>query len=132
MLKLTRKVEYALLALRHMQQKPEGIVTNTKEISIKYDIPLQILAKTLQQLARENIIGAVQGPTGGYKITSDLNEINMIQFFEKLEGPMGMMNCFHDTDCSQLGACIIKSPMEQINGKLRNFFSKMTLNEVTA
>lgn len=132
MLKLTRKVEYALIALRHMQQKPKGTVTNTKEISVKYGIPPQILAKTLQQLSRENVIVAVQGPTGGYKITSDLTEINMIEFFEKLEGPLGMMNCFYDSECIQLDSCTIKSPMEHINDKLRDFFSKMTLNEVTA
>ena len=132
MLKLTRKVEYALIALRHMQQKPEGSVTNTKEISVSYSIPPQILAKTLQQLSREKIIGAVQGPTGGYKITSDLTEINMIDFFEKLEGPLGMMNCFYDSECIQLDNCTIKSPMEHINDKLRDFFYKMTLNEITA
>ena len=55
MLKLTRKLEYALIALRHMQTKGE-LLSSTKEISDLYTIPQELLAKTLQQMARLNIL----------------------------------------------------------------------------
>ena len=77
MLKITRKVEYALIALRHMQSKdPEGL-TSAKEIATHYGIPKQLLAKTLQQMARDNLIEAVQGPTGGYRIRANLGKISL-------------------------------------------------------
>ena len=99
MLKITRKVEYALIALRHMQSKdPEGL-TSAKEIATHYGIPKQLLAKTLQQMARDNLIEAVQGPTGGYRIRANLGKISLKDFFERLEGPLGMMDCFFDSDC---------------------------------
>jgi len=39
MLKITRKVEYALIALRHMQEKEKDELTNAKEIAEQYGMP---------------------------------------------------------------------------------------------
>ena len=64
MLKLTRKLEYALIALRHMQDKGDSL-SSAKEIADMYLIPHELLAKTLQQMARLNYIKAAQGPLGG-------------------------------------------------------------------
>ena len=72
MLKLTRKVEYSLIALRHMQGKSADSISSTKEIATNYNIPLEILAKTLQHMAKEKIIEAINGPRGGYRIKEGL------------------------------------------------------------
>ena len=98
MLNITRKVEYALIALRHMQSKSDGSVTSANEIAKQYGVPRQLLAKTLQQMVHHNILEAIQGPTGGYKIVADLDQISLKDFFEKLEGPLGMMDCYFDSD----------------------------------
>ena len=50
MLKITRKVEYALIALRHLQQNKEGVLSSSKEIASQHDIPKELLAKILQLL----------------------------------------------------------------------------------
>ena len=130
MLKITRKVEYALIALKHMQLTKKNELTTTKEIAEKYSIPRQLLAKTLQQMAKHSIIKAVQGPTGGYKIIANLDQISLKDFFEKLEGPLGMMDCFFDSDCS-IGSCNIRTPLQRINNNMRDMFDQMSLREVT-
>ena len=131
MLKLTRKVEYALIAVRHMQAMESGKLTSAKEIALSHGIPQQLLAKTLQKMTKENIIEAVQGPSGGYRISSNSDKISLKDFFEKLEGPLGMMDCYFDSKCIQLGACNIRTPIQRINDNMRNMFSKMTLREAT-
>jgi|TARA_B100001750_G_C15484750_1_gene587622 Rrf2 family protein len=131
MLKITRKVEYALIALRHMQLKQSDKLTSTKEIATRYGVPQQLLAKTLQHMARDGIIEAVQGPTGGYRVATNLDQISMKDFFEKLEGPLGMMDCYFDSDCIQIGACNIRIPIQRINDNMRNLFSQMSVQEVT-
>ena len=88
MLKITRKVEYALIALRHLQTNKDGQLSSAKEIAEAYGIPQELLAKILQRLARGNIIIAVKGAAGGYKLTTDPNTINMTKFFEIMEVPM--------------------------------------------
>ena len=131
MLKITRKVEYALIALRHMQLKQSEELTSTKEIATRYGVPQQLLAKTLQHMARDGIIEAVQGPAGGYRVATNLEEISMKDFFEKLEGPLGMMDCYFDSDCIQFGSCNIRVPIQRINDNMRNLFSQMSVQEVT-
>ena len=131
MLKITRKVEYALIALRHMQLKQPEELTSTKEIATRYGVPQQLLAKTLQHMARDGIIEAVQGSAGGYRVSTNLDQMSMKDFFEKLEGPLGMMDCYFDSDCIQIGACNIRIPIQRINDNMRNLFSQMSVQEVT-
>lgn len=132
MLKLTRKVEYALIALRHLHAKNNTTITNTKEIADTYDIPAPLLAKIMQQLARENFIEPIQGPNGGYRVKANLDSIKMTDFIEILEGPLGLVDCFHNTDCSQLDQCNIRTPIEKINKTIIDLFSNMTLADVTS
>ena len=131
MLKITRKVEYALIALRHMQLKESEELTSTKEIATRYGVPLQLLAKTLQHMARDGMVEAVQGSAGGYRVATNLDKISMKDFFERLEGPLGMMDCYFDSDCIQMGACNIRVPIQRINDNMRNLFSQMSVQEVT-
>ena len=131
MLNITRKVEYALIALRHMQSKSDTALTSANEIAKQYGIPKQLLAKTLQQMARHNIVEATQGANGGYKVAANLDQISLKDFFEKLEGPLGMMDCYFESDCLQMTNCNIKVPIQRINNNLRYMFSQMTLKEVT-
>ena len=131
MLKITRKVEYALIALRHMQLKKSEELSSTKEIATRYGVPQQLLAKTLQHMARDGILEAVQGSAGGYRVATNLDKISMKDFFEKLEGPLGMMDCYFDSECIQIGACNIRVPIQRINDNMRNLFSQMSVQEVT-
>ena len=131
MLKITRKAEYALIALRHLNGLKDGELATVKDISSQYEIPQELLAKALQQLAREKVIDATKGPSGGYKLVRDPSTINMTKFFEILEGPMGIMDCYFDSGCNQLSACNIRTPINRINDSIRTIFDKMTLADIT-
>ena len=130
MLKLTRKLEYALIALRHMQMKG-GTLSSTKEISDMYTIPRELLAKTLQQMTRLEYIDAVQGSQGGYRIYKSLTNISLTQFVEELEGPFGMVNCSISTDCIQLNNCNIRMPINKINNNIRSILNNIPLTDIT-
>ena len=131
MLKISRKVEYALIALRHLQNQDQGKLTTSKELANIYGVPQELLAKVLQRLSKNNIIHAVKGPSGGYRLAKDPSTIKMTEFFEIIEGPMGIMDCYFDSSCNQLTNCTIKEPINRINDSIRSMFNNMTLAEVT-
>ncbi|MBT5955985.1 MAG: Rrf2 family transcriptional regulator [Candidatus Marinimicrobia bacterium] len=131
MLKLTRKLEYSLIALSHMQHKEENELSTTKEIAVKFAIPQGILAKTLQQLAKLEIVHAVQGPHGGYKVIESLDNLSFLDFIEKMEGPQGLVECTTDSDCSLMDVCNIRQPIKIINKNLKTMFSNISLSEIT-
>jgi len=130
-LKLTRKLEYSLIALSHMQNKGKDELSSSKEISKKFSIPQELLAKTLQQLAKSEIIHAVQGPYGGYKIKKSLNDFSFMEFIEVMEGPQGLVDCATDSNCLLVDACNIKKPLKIIDNNLKTMFSNIKLSEIT-
>lgn len=131
MLKLTRKTEYALIALRHLRFIGKEHVVSSKEIANQYNIPKPLLSKVLQDLARQNFIEPIQGPRGGYKLKAKLDSFSMTEFFELMEGPWGIMDCYFDSNCELIETCNIRSPIQRLNDSMRTMFDKMTVNDVT-
>ena len=131
MLKLTRKTEYALIALRHLRFIGKDHVVSSKEIANQYNIPKPLLSKVLQDLARQNFIEPIQGPRGGYKLKAKLDSFSMTEFFELMEGPWGIMDCYFDSNCELVETCNIRSPIQRLNDSMRTMFDKMTVNDVT-
>ena len=132
MLKLTRKTEYALIALRHLRFIGKDNVVSSKEIANQYNIPKPLLAKVLQDLARQSLIEPIQGPRGGYKLKAKLDSFSMTEFFELMEGPWGIMDCYFDSNCELVETCNIRSPIQRLNESMRTMFDKMTINDVTS
>ena len=132
MLKLTRKTEYALIALRHLRFIGKDNVVSSKEIANQYNIPKPLLAKVLQDLARQSLIEPIQGPRGGYKLKAKLDSFSMTEFFELMEGPWGIMDCYFDSNCELVETCNIRSPIQRLNDSMRTMFDKMTINDVTS
>ena len=71
MLSLSKRADYALLALSHLAvtraSDPTRLV-NAKELAEQHEIPVELLAKILQTLAKNGIVASHPGPTGGYKL----------------------------------------------------------------
>ena len=46
MLRLSKKADYALIAMKHLAQKtPASCSTSAREIAESYDIPIELMAK---------------------------------------------------------------------------------------
>lgn len=130
MLKITRKVEYALIAVRHLEETSEKLVS-VNEISKLYGIPRELLAKTMQKLASANIVKSVKGPRGGYKTTNKMANTTLNDFFEILEGPTAIMDCYFESGCDHLTNCNIRTPINKINNSIRNLFDNLTLADIS-
>ena len=131
MLKLTRKLEYALIALCHMQNTRDTFIS-AKEMADMYLIPQELLAKTLQKMAKLNYIKAAQGPRGGYRIRKGLTEISLTQFIEDMEGPIGIVDCNINSDCVQLENCNIRMPIKQLNNNIRAIINGIRVGDITS
>ncbi len=132
MLRLTKKTEYGIIALKHMLNQPGGTVTRSKEIAERYHIPSEIMAKILQELARKGMIRSNQGAKGGYVLARDGNKITLSDIIETLEGPLGIVDCMAeaDCDCVQLQHCNISDPFRVIQEQLKLFLSGISLADL--
>jgi Rrf2 family protein len=132
MLKLSKKTEYAIIALMAMTNGKNGKLYTSKELSQKHNIPPEIMGKVMQSLAKNNLILSHQGVKGGYQLTEDLSDINIISVITALEGPLQVVDCvsMDECHCKQLSSCNIKGPMEMIQNELFDFLRNISLKDL--
>lgn len=121
MLKLTKKSDYGLIALRHLAVTPSRHSATAKEIADHYRIPVPLLSKVLQSLVRNGFLVSEQGTKGGYRLSRDPRTINALEVIRAIDGPVLLAACFHDSgDCEQSATCTVKAPLRKVHeGVLR-------------
>jgi Rrf2 family protein len=132
--KIHRKLEYALIALKHMNQKRPGELTTVKEICQKYGTPFDATARVLQQLVQGKFLKSEQGAYGGYVILRDLTKVSLRELIEKVVGPIEMVKCMGEspalTNCELKETCNIMIPLVSLNEKLVKFYENINVHEL--
>lgn len=138
MLRISKKVEYALMALQYMalrrpqgQERPEGDLFSTREICDEFNVPFDTLAKVMQLLCNERILKSSHGVKGGYSLIKDLSlisyyDLNVIiegkSFGDYCNGPRAV--------CDQFSQCHIIHPLHTLNEHLIEFFKGVKLKDL--
>ncbi|PIS11057.1 MAG: Rrf2 family transcriptional regulator [Bdellovibrio sp. CG10_big_fil_rev_8_21_14_0_10_47_8] len=129
--KLNRKLEYSLMALKHMSEKPMGELTSAKEVSESYHAPFDATARVMQMMAQKGLLRAEHGAFGGYLITRDLSKVTLNDLLEVIQGPTKIAKCMGKVDpCEMQTSCNIISPVHQLNKKLNEFYQGMSLKDL--
>jgi Rrf2 family protein len=133
MVRLSKKVEYGLIAIRHIAAKPAGEIVTSKEIADAYKIPYELLAKVLQRLTRSGLIASHQGVRGGYTLARNPAEIPVSMIIHAIEGTHPMIaQCMADgpDSCTVFTVCTIKSPLTKVQASIEQVFNALTLLEI--
>jgi Rrf2 family protein len=132
MLSLSKKTDYALLALSHLTRTEAERAVNTKEIAEQYGIPVELLAKILQKLAKAHLLVSTSGPTGGYRLARPAEQISVGSVIEIIDGPPALVPCMKTihNGCEQRPHCTIRAPLMRINSRLFQMLNLITLAEI--
>jgi len=133
MLQLSKKVEYALIALRHMAMNSHGHVFTAKEIAAKYNISYELLAKVLQKLTKSGVVVSLQGMHGGYTLVKRPDQVQISHIINVIEEEKPTIaECYAEggDDCSLFDACTIRKPLEKVQNNLNLLFEKTTLEQI--
>ncbi len=124
MFKINRKIEYALIALKHISSKAQGQLTSAKEICDIYHTPFDPTSRVLQIMTQKEILRAEHGAHGGYQIIKDLSKITLSELTDMISGPIEIANCFHGdySHCGLTASCNVVGPMLNLNEKLSSLF----------
>ena len=69
MLRLSKKADYALIAMKHLALRGDRASSSAREIAEQYDIPVELMAKVLQRLVQRGLLASHQGTRGGYQLS---------------------------------------------------------------
>lgn len=133
MLRLSKRVEYGLLAVQAMSCAPECIVS-AKDIARRFDISLALVAKVLQQLVRAELVTSFHGTNGGYTLARKANQVSVADVINAIEGAdASIVNCQeHSADeCSVLDSCTIREPLSVLQLRIQETLASMSVAELT-
>ena len=87
-LKLTRRSEYALLALIHLARaKGEGYVA-VAAIAEAQGLPAKFLEQLLMALKRARLVQSQKGPHGGFRLARPAEKISLAEVIRLLDGAL--------------------------------------------
>lgn len=129
--KMNKKMEYALMALKLITQRPLGSLTTAKEVSEQMHISFEVTARVLQALSARGLLKAEYGVGGGYSLARPLSEISLHDLSQMLEGHTSLTKCLGpDEPCEIHGSCNISTPIANLNKKIQEFYKSVSLEEV--
>jgi Rrf2 family protein len=133
MITFSKRTDYGLIALSHLASQEEGEATTSRAIAVKFDIPPELLAKTLQVLVKRGILESRNGPKGGYVLSRRPETISVFDVIQAIEGHVAMANCQvgDDPDCDQFANCPLLQPMERIQNRVIDVLKEMTLLDMS-
>ncbi len=134
MLRLSKKSDYGLIAMKHLAVRQDaGTSSSAREISEAYAIPLELLAKVLQRLARARLLVSVQGTRGGYKLGRPASAISVADVIQAVDGPVAVTACGPDDHtCEQYGTCSIRDPLWKIKSRIVEMLATVSVAELAA
>ena len=132
MLRLSKKADYALIALKDLTSSSSG-TSSAREIAARYDIPVELLAKVLQRLARHGLLESHQGTRGGYQLSRPASRISVADVIEAIEGPVLVTACSDiDETCEQYSKCNVRDPLWRLKDRIVQSLASFTLQELAS
>ncbi len=129
MLKINKKMEYALIVLKHFQSQPGEDLLTARSICDLYNIPFDTTSKVMQVMNTHNILASIQGVKGGYRVAINLENINYLELSEIIEGKSIEHSC-ENNNCSIIDTCNITGPIQKLNEYLVYFFKTLSIKEL--
>ncbi len=98
-MRLSRKSDYALRAVRHIATLQKGKLGSINSVSEAENIPREFLAKILKDLTRSGILVSYQGVTGGYRLSRQPKDVTFLDVIEAIDGPIHLNLCTEVANC---------------------------------
>jgi Rrf2 family protein len=133
MLRLSKKADYALLAMRHLAAHAGHGAFSARELAEEYAIPPELLAKVLQRLVRARLLASHQGIKGGYGLGRAPALISVADVIQAVDGPLTVTACSEDDhSCDQYSRCNIRDPLWRIKDRILSALAGTSVAELAA
>jgi Rrf2 family protein len=131
MLKLTKKADYALMAMKHLAEHPAGTSRSAKDVAVEFGIPPEALAKILQRLAKAGLLHSQHGINGGYMLARPAQTISAFEVIRAIDGPLFITSCVTVRgECDQSDRCNIREPLRKVNESIEAVLKRIKISHM--
>ena len=133
MLRLSKKADYALIAMKHLALRGDRGSSSACEIAGMYDIPIELMAKVLQRLVQRGLLASHQGTRGGYQLARPPRQITVADVIQAIDGPVTVTACStEDGQCEQYAKCNVRDPLWRVRERILAALGECTLAELAS
>ena len=133
MLRLSKKADYALIAMKHLAVRGDRGSSSAREIAELYAIPIELMAKVLQRLARSGLLQSQQGTRGGYLLARVPAQISVADVIQAIDGPVTVTACTtEEGQCEQFAKCNVRDPLWKVRERIVRALGECTIAELAA
>lgn len=127
MLKLSKKTDYAIILLTHLNGAKNPV--SAHEVSRCYSLPYPMVANILKQLVSSGLIKSIRGQRGGYTLARSAEEIKLSEIIQITDSPFNLVECCNHEDlCKVYQCCPTSAPLIALHEEIKQFFEKTTLS----
>lgn len=133
MLRLTKKADYSLIALKHFAASHShgADALSAKEVADTCGIPLPILSKLLQKLGKSGFLTSAYGTNGGYRLARDPGKISALEVIRAIDGPIVLATCFTEhAHCGHAGKCTVRRPLRRIHDGILRLLESVSIQDM--
>lgn len=131
MLKLTKKADYGLIAVKHLAEFGEQGSCSAKDIADAYAIPQAAMAKILQKLVKSGLLVSHHGINGGYVLARSAKNISALEVIRAIDGPLFITSCGDETrGCYQSRKCTVREPLRKVNESIQQVLSRISIADM--
>ena len=129
---LSKSSKYAIRAVLYIANYTnETKKIGSKEVANQLGIPAPFLAKTLQELTKEEIISSIKGPHGGFYLTELNRQKSLLDIIECIDGTQKFNECFlGQHECNDETPCVVHHIYLSFKNKLINKLKTKSIIEM--
>lgn len=132
MFKLSKKADYGLIAVKHLAMHRHQHACSANEIAEDYGISVTLMAKVLQKLAKQDLVIAKHGSSGGYQLAKDPSQISALDVITAIDGPVLITSCVtNHGPCDATEKCSVREPLRRVNESILQVLRTVTISQMS-
>jgi len=130
MLRLSKKMLFAIEAVLDIAYHASGEPVQSQEITRRQEIPKRYLEQVLQQLVRDKILAGVRGPRGGYRLARERRRISVGDIVRTVRKMEAAKETERETSESDLGRKVVGPLWSELQDQLVSGLNTVTIDDL--
>ncbi len=124
---MSEAASIALHGIILIAQEKEGL--NVIKIAERTDTSKHHVAKVMQRLVKAGYLLSQRGPSGGFVLRKDPKDINFLDIYEAIEGPIEITDCPMDKQICPFDKCIMNNVTTKMTLDFKNYLINQTVEQ---
>lgn len=130
-MRFSTRTRYGLRFLLRLAQQPDGSLVQLGQVAQEENISSGYLEQIVRALKPLDILFAVRGLGGGYRLARPASRINLEEVFARLEGEISPVSCLSGgKHCERQDTCTSRQFWHELDEHVRTFLRKRTLQDI--